>query len=91
MEPDSLIGGSSDLTLKQGVKIAGEWHVVGILDCLPGEPNTDERQIGRICGGGDNIFSSGAIALWRELGLVFGRPDDCFSVTPIMIMREVKS
>ncbi|TPI64447.1 hypothetical protein FJ417_02095 [Mesorhizobium sp. B3-1-7] len=85
-----LLGHSSDLTLKHGIKIAGEWHVLGILDCLPGDPNTGETD-GRICGGGNNEFGSGAIQLWRELGLVFGRPDDCHGITPIIIMREVKA
>lgn len=89
LEPNYLIGGSSDLTLKQGIRIAGDWHVVGILDCLPGEPITDEAIIGRMCGDGDNVFSSTSITLWRELGLVLGRPSECYGITPIMIMREV--
>ncbi len=84
-----LVGGSSDLALKHGVQIAGEWHAIGILDCLPGELIADEANIGRICGGADNPFSSSAIGLFRELGLIFGRPADCYGITPIMIMREV--
>lgn len=90
LEPNYLIGGSSDLTLKHGVRINGDWHVVGILDCFPGAQQTDAEEIGRICGGGENIFSSGAMTIWRELGQIFGRPSECHGVTPIMIMREIK-
>jgi len=90
LDPNYLVGGSSDLALKHGVRISGNWHVLGILDCMPGELVTNEVDIGRICGGADNAFSGSALTLFREMGLILGRPSDCFGITPIVIMREIK-
>lgn len=91
LEPDCFIGGASDFNLKHGLQVTGQWHVLGVLDCLPGPGDTSHADVGRFCGGDDNIFSENAAAMWHEFRLVFGRPADCWGMTPIMIMREVAS
>jgi hypothetical protein len=87
LDPNYLSGGSADLNLKHGLRVAGEWHMLGTLDCQPG--SGDDVPDGRLCGGGDNIFSDSMVSMWREFRLVFGRPTDCFGITPIVIMREI--
>ena len=57
LAPDYLIGGSADLNLKHGLHVSGEWHVLGILDCLPGAGTVASSEMGRLSGGGDNSFS----------------------------------
>jgi hypothetical protein len=87
LDPNYLSGGSADLNLKHGLRVAGVWHMLGTLDCQPG--SGDDVPDGRLCGGGDNIFSDSIVSMWREFRLVFGRPADCFGITPIVIMREI--
>ncbi|WP_306029706.1 hypothetical protein [Stappia sp. MMSF_3263] len=87
LEPDFLIGGSADLNLKHGLRLTGRWHVLGILDCEPG-PQGDAGP-DRLCGGGYNELSDSVKEIWREFGMVFGRPEDCYGITPLIIMREI--
>ena len=87
LDPNYLIGGPADLNLKYGLKLTGQWHVLGILDCEPGPWGVAGQD--RLCGGGDNVLSDSVKELWREFGLVFGRPEDCYGITPLIIMREI--
>lgn len=89
LNPDFLIGGSNDINLKHGIRVTGEWHMLGIVDCEPGSGDETSEEIGRICGGGENEFSSSAIDMWHEFRQVFGRPDDCWGLTPLVVMREL--
>ena len=86
---DYLISGSADLNLKHGLRVAGEWHILGILDCLPGNGQTDPQEMGRIAGGGDNVFGSGIVVMFNEFRLALGRPEDCYGITPLVIMRQI--
>ena len=89
VEQDSVIGSATDLHLKHGIAIAGNWHLIGVLDCLPGPANVTAAQIGRFCGDGGNEFSDAIVSILRELRLVMGRPSDCYGITPLIIMREI--
>jgi hypothetical protein len=89
LDPNYLSGGSADLNLKHGLKVAGEWHMLCILDCHPGSGAISASEMGRLSGGGDNAFSDSVVNIWNEFRLVFGRPVDCHGVTPIVIMREI--
>lgn len=89
LDPDCVTGGSTDLHLKHGVKVAGDWHLLGILDCLPGAADVSAEEIGQLCGSKDNPFGSSIVDVLRELRLVMGRPSDCYGVTPLIIMREL--
>ena len=89
LDPDSLIGGSSGLNLKHGERIAGDWHVVSILDCYPDSQIPADHTISRICGTEGNDFGVQALNIWNELKIVLGRPPQCFGVTPLLIMRVI--
>jgi hypothetical protein len=89
IDPTCVIGGSTHLHLKYGATIGGDWHMIGILDCLPGDGGSDITQTGRICGDGINTFNSAIQSVIRELRIIMGRPGDCYGITPLIIMREV--
>jgi hypothetical protein len=87
IDTESIVGSSTDLHLKHGVTISGEWQMVGILDCYPG--TNAASTIPRFCGQGDNVFSDAMSNILRELRIIMGRPADCYGITPLVIMREV--
>jgi hypothetical protein len=87
MDQAAIVGSSTDLHLKHGVTIAGEWQTVGIVDCLPGVNINSPSP--RFCGDVTNSFSDNMNVLLRELRLIMGRPSDCYGITPLIIMREV--
>jgi hypothetical protein len=89
LDPDSLIGGSADLNLKHGERIAGEWHVLSIFDCYPDIGTEPSDKISRICGAEDNIYGVQALNLWSEFRKVLGRPPEYYGVTPLLIMRVI--
>ncbi|MGA2412642.1 MAG: hypothetical protein ABSG46_19945 [Candidatus Binataceae bacterium] len=88
VNPSNLVGASNDLHLKHGVSIAGSWHLIGVLDCLPGA--SDSPSV-RICGDGENAFSESMTSMIGEIKKVMGRPAECYGVTPLIIMREAAS
>ena len=88
IDPAFVIGSATDLHLKHGLLIAGTWHVIGILDCLPTLTEPDLSDVGVICGT-DPSFSQGVIGMIQAHRNAMGRPSDCYGVTPLIIMRQV--
>lgn len=86
----SIVGGSTHLHLKYGPTISGEWHMIGILDCMPSPMTDDGATIGRFCGGAENSFAETLLAVLRELRILMGRPEECYGITPLILMREIK-
>jgi hypothetical protein len=74
IDPSSIVGNSTDLHLKHGITIAGEWQLIGILDCLPGENLRPMPP--RFCGDITNEFSTSMGNVLRELRMIMGRPTD---------------
>lgn len=75
----------SDIPLKHGVVIPGEWHALGILDARPGisTPSDPDMSDGvEIAGKMMEIFGP----VIRNL---LGRPNDHYGITPLLIFREV--
>lgn len=79
---------ASDILLKHGMTVPGEWAVLGILDATPDYEdhslNSDELKSGDMVA---DIFK-GLAPVVRQL---FGRPKSAFGVTPLLIFREVKA
>jgi hypothetical protein len=95
-------GSASDVMLKHGVKVAGSWSMVSILDARPFEMRDDEDEYDDH----DDILSfSERLAigmmtdnLWKvanELAAparqALGRPLLSYGVTPLIIFREIET
>lgn len=95
LREEALATPASDLLLKHGCRVAGQWSMIGILDAYPEEgPNAaadaslehiyQELAAARLGGLGALI---GSIA--PPIRQMLGRPATAYGVTPILIFREV--
>lgn len=86
----SIVGSISDLVLKHGAKIAGQWNMLGIIDALPFEVNEmlsawEMIQVGMT---GENITKA-ALNLAPYIRQALGRPLMSYGMTPLLVFREV--
>lgn len=82
LKKDGLSLSTDDLHLKHGPLISGEWKMVGILDALPGRDSSKNiSNFPFVLQCFDGFFTT-----TRNQ---FGRPEDYFGVTPLLIFREV--
>lgn len=79
---DEIIGNPLDLNFKHGEFLAGEWHVLGVLDALPYDDFTYTTA--------PNEFRDGIVNMVKMIKTVAGRPDTAFGITPIAIFRVLK-
>lgn len=89
LSDDHLVGSATDLLLKHGTSISGEWYVVAILDAMPNGTNFEELR-SRV----DIEQSSSQIYSIMQhfkpmLDLGFSRPSHAYGVTPLVIFREI--
>lgn len=88
---DALVGLMSDLVLKHGAKIAGEWAMVGILDALPydeGDEGLTPMEMIRAGMTSDGIAKA-ALQLAPFIRIALGRPLLSYGVTPLLVFREI--
>ncbi len=82
--PEYLTTSVSDLHLKHGTLISGQWTILGVLDAVPG--GYDDAP---------SLIPDGPVrALATMMKLVrpaLGRPNDYFGMTPLLIYRTVLS
>lgn len=85
LQPGSLTIPISDLTLKYGGSISGEWKLLYLLDAW-----ADSGQPPDFSGwsGGDVINS--VLTAMHGLRVMMGRPSGWFGITPLMIFRNAK-
>lgn len=87
LSSESMVVSSSDILLKHGVSIAGEWSILGILDATPQSSNAHDQITGALSLG----LLSGQLA--SQVGvpaqLFLGRPSSAYGITPLLIFREV--
>lgn len=96
LSEESLTGLSSDLVLKHGAFVPGEWRMLGILDALPdpkyeapaGEttPESIDEVVAANAGTSMGTVAAQLAPVAREL---LGRPRTSFGITPLLIFREV--
>lgn len=92
----SLVGMSSDVVLKHGSLVPGEWHVLGILDAVP-DPDNDPGVSAGSLGHRDAAVVTAAgtavgslVAQLAPMARQFlGRPYTSYGLTPLLIFREV--
>lgn len=88
---ENLVGSTSDLMLKHGNKIAGEWSMLGVLDALPDAEGTELDAVDKLLLGisDSNIVATATIGLTPGIRMVAGRPSQSFGLTPLLIFREI--
>lgn len=85
VDPAGLTMTTSDIMLKHGITVPGEWAVLGVLDAVP-EPiemrNRDQTPDG----------AEAVVKIFETLVPVarsmLGRPETSFGITPLLIFRE---
>ena len=89
LKSENLVVSSSDIVLKHGISIPGEWSVVGILDALPDE--VDAQGLAEISTAGFELGSLGAAAAGFGPAIrgMLGRPRESYGVTPLIIFRKI--
>lgn len=86
----SLVTPVSDLVLKHGAKVAGQWSMLGILDALPWETDEMMTPLEMIRTGmmSENIAKA-ALSLAPTIKQAIGRPILSYGMTPLLVFREV--
>lgn len=102
LNEDGLVVSSSDLFLKHGVRIAGVWHMLGVLDAIPtatgDEKPEDIFAEAQDAMPSDEFDSTVTIATQGMAGLIdgivpfarllLGRRDSEYGFTPLLIFRQ---
>ncbi|MDV7620555.1 hypothetical protein ACKEPO_15950 [Acinetobacter baumannii] len=78
-----MSGSSHDLNFKHGEFLAGDWHVLGVLDALPFDDFTFDTD--------KNDFREGISSLIQLMKEFVGRPKTAYGLTPIAIFRVLKA
>lgn len=73
---------TDDLLLKHGSLLEGRWYILGILDAYHDRQNSKETSFLPSLQNGLTEFS-------KLIRPEFGRPNDYFGITPLLIFREV--
>jgi hypothetical protein len=90
-----LVGTVSDLILKHGDRVAGEWSMVGVLDARPVSEDDnwgvlsayDKMRLGYMQ---DSIWKA-ALDIGPAVKMALGRPLTSYGMTPLIVFREVAS
>lgn len=83
---DNFIISTIDLFLKHTKDLPGEWFVLGVVDGHPDESSQDDKSDEDNEGDFLEKLHNG-LAMFRSL---FGRPDRCYGISPLIIFRKVK-
>ncbi|MCA1406130.1 hypothetical protein I6F26_21020 [Ensifer sp. IC3342] len=90
LAPEFITGSTSDLFLKHGARISGQWTMIGVLDAEPDlitTTNYSEEQ-------NNFLFATNGLAHLLDLVMpiaraFLGRPSGAYGITPLVIYREV--
>lgn len=96
LSESSLVGMSSDLVLKHGALVPGEWHILGVLDAQPDVIGESEETSAvaaaldaAVAGTAGTAVGTLAAQLAPVVRQLLGRPRPSFGMTPLLIFREV--
>lgn len=91
-EADMVVA-PSDLLLNHGVRIAGSWAMLGILDALPDDPASETENVLSQITSAISLGSLGAVIgqLAPQIRAMLGRPAAAYGMTPLLIFREVSA
>ena len=85
IDPLGLSAPTSEIMLKHGVGVPGRWTVLGILDALP-EPM--EVRTRKQSPDGAEAIAKLFEAIAPIVRTMFGRPEEAYGLTPLLIFRE---
>lgn len=88
LREECLVTSSSDLVLKHGLTLPGEWKMLGILDAYPDYSSSVEDL--PLSGGMSDILPTFLATLTPITRSILGRPESAYAMTPLLIFREVK-
>lgn len=90
IDEDFVVGKSSDLGLKHGALLQGEWSMLGVLDAQPDvfqvESEEIQQVLSELAGTPIGQLSVNLAPAARKL---LGRPPQAFGMTPLLIFRAV--
>ena len=89
VDPANVVGAASALHWKFGARIDGDWHVIGVVDCPPGQLSWPSEEQSPLFGPSETPFQDGLVRLMSEIGKLIGRPSDCHGITPLVVLREI--
>jgi hypothetical protein len=89
LQEDFIAGSSSDLALRYGLGIDGQWSIVGIVDALPADQEESQLTLKAATTAVIGNAIGGEIAQVAEIARKMGRPADAFGLTPLLIFRDV--
>lgn len=81
MNPSRMSPSPEELALEHGDVVPGVWHVVGVVDAMPGPVES-----GTVPTAGAPMVTRPIMEQVREQ---FGRPDTAYGVTPLMLFRKL--
>lgn len=83
LDPAHMTISTEDLAFKHGGTIAGEWHVLGILDAVPDEATAAAPITG-------NQVRAGMLQVLSSMRTILGRPSGAYGITPIAVFRPIR-
>lgn len=90
LDEEAVVGRSTDLILKHGVLIGGDWHMLGILDAYPYDANIFNDEIKPVLASLAETAIGQMIAnLAPALQPMMGRPPRAWGITPLLVFRDV--
>lgn len=93
LDEDAVVGRSSDLILKHGALVGGEWHMLGVLNAYPYDPSY-RNEFGRgmqeiLAELAETAIGQMIAHLAPALQPMMGRPPSAWGITPLLIFRDV--
>ena len=83
LTPEYLIVNPSDLALKHGSKIPGQWHVLAVLDARPDDGGLPSAR-------NHTPVEEGMLTMLNVLREMLGRSPSDYGVTPLAIFRPIR-
>jgi hypothetical protein len=94
--PEGLVAQSSDILLKHGFDVGGEWAVLGIVDAVPDDSTVPDVPAGyaainvkSVNAAAGTILGAMVATLAPIARTMLGRPSNAYGITPLLIFREV--
>jgi hypothetical protein len=93
LDESAVVGRASDLMIKHGTLIGGQWTMVGVVDAFPYDPEyvteNGEPLAAILASLATTPVGQLAVQLAPIAQQLLGRPPTAYGMTPLMIFREV--